>query len=108
MDKITTSFNTKPAYSKEIDKLCSFLIAENIPFEKQAFIDGYIVGVPKLDPKERKWDAVCHSGSYGHEDGLLEIMGTILTDEESEHDSVAGWLTAKTIISRIEKEKQNG
>ncbi len=43
-------------------------------------------------------------GSYGHEDGLLEIMGTILTDEESKIDCVAGWLTAETIISRIEKE----
>ena len=53
---------------------------------------------------ERKWDAVCHSGSYGHEDGLLEIMGTILTDEESECDSVVGWLTAEQVMKRVVKE----
>ena len=43
------------------------------------------------------WDAVCHGFSYGHEDGLLEVMG--LNDHKND---VEGDLTAKDIICKIE------
>lgn len=43
------------------------------------------------------WDAVCHFGSYGYEQGLLEIYGSI-ADED---DPVVGWLTAQDVIDRI-------
>ena len=46
------------------------------------------------------WDAICHFGSYGYEEGLLEIMGTLVRPED--RDSVAGWLTAEDVIKRIE------
>lgn len=45
------------------------------------------------------WDAICHYGSYGHEQGLIEIMGDIVRNTE---DCVEGWLTANDIIARIE------
>ena len=51
-----------------------------------------------------KWDAICHYGSYGYEDGLLEIMGDIV-DEEEDGDSVAGWLTAEGVIKRVKAQE---
>ena len=49
------------------------------------------------------WDAICHYGSYGHEQGLLEISGS-LVDETKTGDSVEGYLFASEIIERLEKE----
>ena len=46
------------------------------------------------------WDAICHRGSYGFEEGLLEIYGKIVTAEDG--DSVVGWLTADDVIKRIQ------
>lgn len=48
------------------------------------------------------WDAVCHKGSYGYEEGLLEIMGSLVTEEERKYDSVVGWLTAEDVVKRLE------
>ena len=53
------------------------------------------------------WDAICHYGSYGHEQGLLEISGS-LVDETKTGDSVEGYLFASEIIERLEKETNNG
>ena len=41
-------------------------------------------------------------GSYGYADDLIEIMG-LLTPEESENDSVKGWLTAEEVFKRIKE-----
>lgn len=49
------------------------------------------------------WDAICHYGSYGHSNGLLEISGS-LVDETKTGDSVEGYLFASEIIERLEKE----
>lgn len=51
------------------------------------------------------WDAICHYGSYGHEQGLLEISGS-LVDETKTEDSVEGYLFASEIIERLENEKE--
>lgn len=48
----------------------------------------------------RLWDAVCHRGSYGCEQGLLETYGDIV-DESRAGDSVEGYLTAEDVIERI-------
>ena len=45
--------------------------------------------------KDFKWDAVCHKGSYGYEDGLLEY-------EDNVEDDVIGRLTADKVIRLIE------
>lgn len=44
------------------------------------------------------FDAICHWGSYGYEQGLLEIMGDISKTK----DKVEGWLTADEVIRRME------
>ena len=49
----------------------------------------------------RLWDAICHFGSYGYEQGLLEVMGDTVV-RESDGDSVCGFLTAQDVIDRIE------
>ena len=46
------------------------------------------------------WDAICNRGSYGFEEGLLEIYGKIVKAEDG--DSVVGWLTAEDVIKRIQ------
>ena len=54
-----------------------------------------------LNPEtgERIGDAVCHFGSYGHERGLIEVMGFPFCDEED----VVGFLTADEVIHQIEE-----
>lgn len=65
---------------------------------------------------ERMVSAIEGAGSYGfggwdhgmfgtdEKDGdLIEIMG-LLSPEEEKHDSVAGYLTAEDVFSRIQKE----
>lgn len=52
----------------------------------------------------REWDAICHYGSYGYEEGLLEIYGNIVP--ENDYDDVMGWLTADDVIKLLEKENK--
>lgn len=51
-----------------------------------------------------KWDAICQFGSFGYKEGLLEIMGDIV-DEGKDGDSVAGWLTAESVIKRVKAQE---
>lgn len=44
------------------------------------------------------FDAICHRGSYGYEQGLLEIYGRIV-DVGKYGDSVVGHLTADDVIA---------
>lgn len=68
---------------------------------------GWQIIVYKEDG-ERLVSAIEGYGSYGYGSGfdlgesndLIEIMG-LLTPEEEEHDSVAGWLTAEEVFRRI-------
>lgn len=48
---------------------------------------------------KRSWDAICHYGSYGNEQGLIEVYGSIV---ERSRD-VVGWLTADEIIEALRK-----
>lgn len=43
---------------------------------------------------------ICGYGTYGGDEGLLEIMG-LLTPNEEENDDVAGWLSADDVFNRI-------
>ena len=89
----------------ELDKLEAYLKENEFEYER---IDEPSAGNPW--PKhqiivrkdgEIQWDAICHRGSYGFEQGLLEIYGNIVTEEDG--DSVVGWLTADDVIKRIQK-----
>lgn len=47
-------------------------------------------------------DAICFLGSYGFEDGLLEIMGkNLFKDYELDSDDVVGYLTPCDVINRV-------
>lgn len=90
----------------ELSKLFLLLCDANIPCEVRHVIDGLQVVYPSV--KDCVCDAVCHSYSYGHEKGLLEIMG--LVNEEEVGDSVEGYLTADEVFARIKAdyEKRQG
>ena len=99
---------------KEIFKLKQMLEKEKIPFDFTA------KSYPELEkttyhleyPKKYKVDSdrvvsvIEGSDSYGGEEDKLEIMG-LLTPEEAERDSVAGWLTADEVFKRIKKHYEN-
>ena len=82
-------------YRQEIDKLIGYLAAAKIPFELHKCWDGWQVAIEEIGV-----DALCHGHSYGHEQGLLEIMGG-LTKEESEWDVIVGWLNAEEVAKRF-------
>lgn len=89
---------------KELDKLEAYLKENGIEYER--IDDAECVRWPIhkiLVTKDGRyqWDAICHPGSYGYNQGLLEIMGTIVTAEDG--NSVVGWLTAEDVIKRIKK-----
>ena len=82
----------------EMNKLIVMLCKADIPFDLAIHLGRPQVIYPS-DDDNRICDAVCHWGSYGHERGLLEIMG--LVDEESVGDTVEGYLTAEEVFRRI-------
>ena len=90
----------------ELDKLEKYLKEHGYEYTREDFD-----GIPSYDRKhqiivykdgERTWDAICHYGSYGYEEGLLEIYGDIVW-YDIDGDSVRGWLTADAVIARIER-----
>lgn len=87
----------------EMDKLIDYL--KICPPEKYTYSITEVWGRPQVifmdfQTGERVADCVCHSGSYGHERGLIEAMGAPLVNEKI-GDDVEGWLTAVDILSRI-------
>ena len=93
----------------ELDKLESYLKEHGYKYTRED-VDGIppygvIHQIIVYKDGERAWDAICHPGSYGYEEGLLEIMGDIVW-EDIDDDSVRGWLTADDVISRIEKGRE--
>lgn len=88
----------KKEYMREPLRLASMCLAANIPFEVGEMLDGLIICYPSADDALCVSDAICHNGSYGRHDGLLEMMG--LVNEEEVGDSVEGWLTAEQVFER--------
>ena len=82
----------------EMGKLEWLLQEAKIPYRIE-----YIWGTPSVryygHGEELICDAICHSGSYGHEIGLLEIMGLTRNG-----DSVEGWLTSEEVFDRISED----
>lgn len=77
----------------EMMKLAFGLYDRGIEFKAKSFFDGiqFIIG-------DWDWDAICHSGSYGHENGLIEVMGL----PQCKGD-VIGWLTAKDVLKMVDE-----
>lgn len=91
----------------ELNKLEKYLKRNGIRYRRIDVLDPcfdrhQIVVGGDLEPGACDWDAICNRGSYGCEDGLLEIMGSIV-DEKRVGDCVEGYLTAADVIKRIEE-----
>lgn len=83
-------------YRIEIEKLDKMLSKANANYDLRNVYDGYqILLFDEND--EIIADAICHGGSYGHTEGLLEIMGKGV---KSKDDSVEGYLTARQVFNR--------
>lgn len=86
----------------EMARLELYLQETKIPYRMD-----YVLGMPSVRyygyGNELICDAICHSGSYGHEEGLLEIMGLTRND-----DSVEGWLTSEEVFDRISEDWNKG
>lgn len=76
----------------EMMKLAFGLRDRDIEFKMRSFLDGIQIVVGDWD-----WDAICHSGSYGHEKGLIEVMGLPQCQ-----DDVIGWLTAEDVLNMVD------
>ena len=77
----------------EMMELAFGLRDRGIGFKMQSFFDGIQIVVGDFD-----WDAICHSGSYGHENGLIEVMGLPQCQ-----DDVIGWLTANDVLKMVDE-----
>lgn len=77
----------------EMNKLVVLLAKNNVPFEIKAFdfLDKPTWQICSPSIEDTKVDAICHKGSYGHENGLIEIMSLFEED-------VVGWLTAEEAL----------
>lgn len=85
--------DTKVEYGTEIIKVYLALTALDYKVKFNKLYDGFQIVCPEKD-----WDVICHSGSYGHEDSLLEGMGGPFANE---YDSVQGYLTAAETVRMI-------
>ncbi len=77
----------------EMMELAFGLRDRGIGFKTTSFLDGIQIVVGNGD-----WDAICHSGSYGHETGLIEVMRL----PQCQGD-VIGWLTAKDVLKMVDE-----
>ena len=77
----------------EMMELAFGLRDRGIGFKTTSFLDGIQIVVGNWD-----WDAICHSGSYGHESGLIEVMGLPQC-----HDDVIGYLTAEEVLKMVDE-----
>lgn len=89
----------------ELDKLEKYLFEHGYEYDRIDEEDEVVLNRHQIivyKNKKRQWDAVCQYGSYGYDQGLLEIYGTLVSKFDNKGDRVIGWLTAKEIIERIE------
>ncbi len=77
----------------EMMKLAFGLRDRGIGFRVISFLDGIQIVVGDFD-----WDAICHSGSYGHENGLIEVLGLPQCQ-----DDVIGYLTAEDVLKMVDE-----
>lgn len=82
----------------EMMKLAFGLRDRDIDFNARSFFDGLQIVVEDGD-----WDAICHNGSYGHEKGLIEVMGLPQCQ-----DDVIGWLTAEEVLKMVDESNTYG
>ena len=85
-------------FDKEINKLTNLLDNAGIPYEMEELYGGWLLCYPTKENRES--DVICHGFSYGHEEGLLEMMGL------TEDDDVQGYMTAEEVFEVWNKHYQ--
>ncbi len=88
----------------EMEKLVLLLNEARIPYETVKHVDNSLqICYPKgpAGSPDCVCDVVCFHGSYGGDEGLLEILG--LVNKEAVGDDIEGWLTADIVFGRIWK-----
>ena len=96
------NFKNEPIDTSEIYRLATMLKQNNIPFDIESVFGGIHIAYPEFSTQDKACicSVILHKGSYGHEVGLLEIMG-LLTKQERRFDQVVGFLTAQQVFTRI-------
>lgn len=85
----------------QFQKLCFMLNDAAIDYEPYAQMGGMGLAIPSCKAFSTEHDGnrtisvICHSGSYGREQGLLEIYAPGL------NEGVEGWLTAEEAFDYI-------
>lgn len=83
----------------EMNKLEDYLKANGFEYQREDEdaepMDKHQIIV--FEDGVRSWDVVCHYGSYGSDEGLLEGMGDLFGPD------VEGYLTAEVVIKKIEE-----
>ena len=87
----------------EMNKLENYLREHRYLYGRTNLWDGEQIIVYGDSVRDIAWDVICCSISYGGKDGLLEVMGNIVPEYDS--DDVVGYLTAEDVIEMIEKNK---
>lgn len=111
LDKLEVYLKEHGYFYERIDKECRYDDADfkelidkfGHPFDQHQIIvyDSAIAGMTEKQKREHYlWDAICHWGSYGYEEGLLEVMGPPVAEVD-----VEGHLTAQDIIDILEEEE---
>ena len=90
---------------KSIAELERKLKGAEIPYEKEDLFGGYIIGYPNLDD-DRVGDVICHRGSYGYAQDLLEAMGFGINPDD-DGDYVKGYLTVEQAFEYFRKAHEN-
>lgn len=93
---MTLSMNNVISFGKEFFPLLTRLVKNDIPFDVRRMYDGFQMFYPNIE--NRECSVIIHSGSYGNQEGLLEIMGLI---EDESGDSVVGRLHEYEIFNAI-------
>lgn len=91
----------------ELDKLEAYLVDKGTKYEREdVLVDGLerhqIVVRTHENDEDVFWDAICQPGSYGYDEGLLEVAGIIVPGGD-----VIGWLKYTDVIDLIEVFERN-
>lgn len=95
-DKVTRELSKGISFDKEFFPLLERLVKNDVPFDVRRLYDGFQLFYPNIE--NQVCDVIIHSGSYGYQEGLLEIMGLI---EDEGGDSVVGYLHEYEVFNAI-------
>ena len=88
----------------EMDKLDAALTDMRLTHERLKTENGgdMIIAYGGVTGMKYRFDAICNDMSYGGKQGLIEVMGKWLLD----NNDVLGWLTADEVVELVQKVKR--